>query len=241
MKQFDEHGSNLIFLISQPGPEASMLQRLLSRHPSVYSVPESWIMLHPLYALKRRGLETEFDAHRARSALDSFLSLLPGAEGDYVSALRAMARFLYGRALLNSGKSIFLDNTPRYYHVLAELRRVFPAAKFVFLLRNPLMALSSTVKNLPGGDIASLRETPEYTDLMKAPGEIHVALQTWGNDATVVRYEQLVTAPQETLKVLCLELGLQYDPVLATEDPSEVEDGLADDFLRVFCFAAPAR
>ena len=82
MKQFDEHGSNLIFLISQPGPEASMLQRLLSRHPSVYSVPESWIMLHPLYALKRRGLETEFDAHRARSALDSFLSLLPNFSKD---------------------------------------------------------------------------------------------------------------------------------------------------------------
>jgi tetratricopeptide (TPR) repeat protein len=227
MKQFDEHGSNLIFLISQPGPEASVLQRLLSRHPSVHSVPDSWIMLHPLYALKRRGLETDFDAHRARSALDSFLSRLPGNEGDYVSALRAMAKVLYERALFNSGKSIFLDNTPRYYHVLAELRQVFPAAKFVFLLRNPLMALAYTIKSLPGSDIARLRETPEYTDLMKAPVAIHAALRTWGNDATLVPYEQLVTAPQETVKALCLKLGLQYDPVLATVDPSEVEDGMA--------------
>lgn len=228
MKQFDERGSNLIFLIAPPGSGASQLQALLSNHPSVHSVPDSWIMLHPLYALKREGLEADYEAPRARSALDSFLSKLPGGEQDYIASLRAMASVLYSRALSISGKTLFLDNTPRYYHIIPELRRVFPRARFIFLLRNPLAALTSVLGSIPAEVSSKFKNTPDYADLKNAPSRILAALKSSGSEHVIVRYEQLQSNPQDTLQVLCQYLGLHYDAVMLSQQACGlVEIGIA--------------
>ena len=137
MIQFDDQGSNLIFLISLPRSGSTLLQRILGGHPDIATLAEPWVMLHPLYALKRAGIETEYDAVLAREALDDFLGQIDGGETAYVEGVRRFAGDLYARALARQGKRLFLDKTPRYYRIIPELRQVFPRAKFIILLRNP--------------------------------------------------------------------------------------------------------
>ena len=100
-------------------------------------------MLHPLYALRSSGFKAEFNEKLASNALTEFFKALPEGSDDYVAGLRRMFGYLYSRALEGSNKSHFLDKTPRYYFIIPELHRVFPEARYIILLRNPLAVLAS--------------------------------------------------------------------------------------------------
>src|SRR5262249_40497787 len=136
-------GENLIFAISQPRAGSTLLQRILAAHPSIFATAEPWLMLHPLYALRAQGHTADYNAEWARAALKDFCDNLEGGEQAYLEALRGMGVSLYNQALQRSGRPCFLDKTPRYYQICPELRRTFPEAKFILLLRNPLAVLSS--------------------------------------------------------------------------------------------------
>ena len=49
----DEYlGENLIFIISQPRSGSTLLQRMLSGNKDIKTSAETWLMLHPLYAVR---------------------------------------------------------------------------------------------------------------------------------------------------------------------------------------------
>ena len=188
-----------------------MLQKILGAHPEIHTVSEPWIALHPLFALRKEGFAADFDPAVAQVAVTEFLRKLPEGEEAYCEGLRRMLSHLYGRALEKSGKSIFLDKTPRYYFIIPEIRRVFPRARLVFLLRNPVAVLASVLetwcKKNPAVELSHSRH-----DLMTAPQLIISGIRQAGASAIVVRYEELVTAPEPAVRQLCDELGIVFHP-----------------------------
>ncbi len=198
----------LIFLISQPRAGSTMLQRILGSHPDVHTLPEPWIMLHPLYALRRNGITAEYNVDWAVNQSEAFLDQLPGGRDVLAEAQRRAYSYLYEQALISSGKLYFLDKTPRYYHVIPELYRVFPKAKFIFLLRNPLAVLASILKSWVGNDWAKLQRY-RY-DLADAPNLLMDGLQAKDVRHVLVRYEDIVTNPEETIKQLCSLLNISF-------------------------------
>ena len=212
MQDFDDLGSDLIFLVSLPRSGSTLLQRILGAHTEVATLAEPWLMLHPLYALKREGVDAEYDANLARQALDDFLTQIDGGEEAYIQGIRRFASDLYARALVTQGKSLFLDKTPRYYRVLPLLRRVFPRAKFVFLLRNPLAVLSSTLHTWFEDDPGRLQGTTNHRDLLEGPTLMLEGIAELGEDAITVRYEDLVADPERVVAALCARLCLEFDP-----------------------------
>jgi hypothetical protein len=188
----DKLGENLIFLISQPRAGSTLLQRILSGHSEIHTTAEPWIMLHPLYALKKNGLVAEYDSELARLGLKDFISQVPEGQELYFKALRHMGGTLYNRALEVSGKRFFLDKTPRYHFIIPELKAVFPKAKFIFLLRNPLAVLSSTLESWFQNNPESLKKSLNYFDLLKGPLHLIQGIQLLKGDAVVVKYEELV-------------------------------------------------
>jgi hypothetical protein len=204
-------GEGLMFLISQPRAGSTMLQRVLASHPDIHTVSEPWIALHPLFALREHGISGDFDSALARQALQEFLRPLPDGEKQYWRAVRRMLGYLYSCALEGSGKSIFLDKTPRYYFVIPELRRVFPDARFIFLLRNPVAVLASHLDTwLKSEDIARLSHSGH--DLLVAPRLIMEGIHSFGSAAIVVHYENLVSAPELEVRRLCEKLGIHFHP-----------------------------
>jgi hypothetical protein len=198
----------LIFLISQPRAGSTMLQRILGSHPEVHTLPEPWIMLHPLYALRRRGISAEYNVEWAVNQSEAFLDRLPGGRDVFTEAQRRAYSYLYEQALAASGKHFFLDKTPRYYHVIPELHHLFPKAKFIFLLRNPLAVLASILKSWVGDDWSRMLRYRH--DLMDAPGLMMAGLQVAGIGHAVIRYEDIVLNPEETINQLCNQLGISF-------------------------------
>ncbi|HZX30418.1 MAG TPA: sulfotransferase [Rhodocyclaceae bacterium] len=210
---FDRDGSQLVFLISLPRSGSTLLQRVLGGHPELHTVSEPWIMLHPLYALRWSGVQTEYDAPLARQALRDFLDELPEGEATYLQAVREMASVLYGAALQSSGKRLFLDKTPRYHHIIGDLHRVFPKAKFIFLIRNPLAVFASVLDSWFQNNPDALKATSDhYCDLRDGWHNILVGIREVGAAGITIRYEDLVQNPEKEVEALCRHLQVQMAP-----------------------------
>lgn len=220
-------GQQLIFIISQPRAGSTLLQRILAGHPEIHVTAEPWIMLHPLYALKRNGHSSEYNATLAKDALDDFLSTTDIGEDTYIKGLRRMASFIYNEALKKSGKTYFLDKTPRYYFIIAELYRTFPKAKFIFLLRNPLAVLSSILTTWVRENWDILADF-KY-DLLRAPQLIADGVDLLKRKVLVVHYEDLAANPEQTISSLCRYLKIKYYPEMLDYGLNAVPHGRMGD------------
>ncbi|MFZ7125417.1 MAG: glycosyltransferase [Desulfobacterales bacterium] len=202
-------GDNLIFLISQPRAGSTLLQRMLASHSEIHTTAEPWIMLHPVHALKSGGIQADYRSDLARKGLQDFLSPIPEGEALYIEALRGMSSLLYGRHLELSAKRFFLDKTPRYYQIIPELHRLFPKAHFIFIFRNPVAVLSSTLKTWLNNDPKRI-DPATRRDLFDAPMLLLKGIRSLKRSAIVVNYEDLVNYPEEEMHRICSRLGLSY-------------------------------
>ncbi len=203
-------GKKLIFIFSQPRAGSTLLQRILGAHPDIHTTAEPWIMLHPVYALKKSGFYSEFGSDTAYSGLNDFLGQTEEKEELYYKALRKMAATLYDGVLSPSGKSFYLDKTPRYYNIIPELIKLFPEAKFVFLLRNPFAVLSSTLATWYNNDYKALLKSVNKLDIYKAPAKLLEGINIMQDKAIKIHYEKLVLEPHTEIKLLCDKLGIKF-------------------------------
>ncbi|MDG2156058.1 MAG: sulfotransferase [Gammaproteobacteria bacterium] len=205
----DEYlGENLIFIISQPRSGSTLLQRMLSGNKDIKASAETWLMLHPLYAVRSEGIVTDYGARWAALALNEFLEHYTDGASVHDSAVRSWARVFYENALENGNGRIFVDKTPRYAMILPELLRLFPKARFIFLLRNPMAVLYSELNSFVKDDFNMLFEF--RTDLLDTPRQILNGIKQLGDAAIIVRYEALVANPELEMKRLCSGLGVEY-------------------------------
>ena len=211
MDDIKMQGENLIFLISQPRAGSTLLQRILENHLEIHTTPEPWLMLHPMYALRSNSYEAEYNHNLAQVAVNDFLQTLPKAEETYFEGIRRMHTYLYECALADSGKRYFLDKTPRYYHIIPELYRTFPKAKFIILLRNPLAVLSSIISTWVKKDWYKLSQHEH--DLITAPQLLINGIEVIGEEnCLVIQYEELLKSPESTVKTICKKLDIEFIP-----------------------------
>jgi hypothetical protein len=170
---------------------------------------ESWIMLHPIYGLRKSGIESEFQSDLAYKALDSFLELFPDHKGTYLKALRTMGLEIYNSTCKLLGTSHFIDKTPRYYFIIPELQQIFPQASFIILLRNPLAVLSSILNTFVDGNWIRMAKR-HYHDLLVAPELLIDGIHLLGGRAITIHYENLVINPTKTIDQLCKMLNLSF-------------------------------
>lgn len=213
MPNWSRLGRRLIFVISQPRSGSTLLQKVLGSHSAIHTLSEPWLALQPLFGLRESGIAADYSARLARIGVQDFLSHLPEGEEAYWDAVRLMLGHLYRRALEASGKTFFLDKTPRYYMILPELRRVFPEAHFVFLLRNPLAVLASVIDTwAPDDCVHCLR--PFRHDLVRAPGLIAQAIRQGSGKSAIIRYEDLASQPAQAVARLCGQLRIPFEPAM---------------------------
>ncbi len=201
-------GENLIFIISQPRSGSTLLQRILFGHPDIQTSAETWLMLHPVYALRNTGINTEYNSRFAAEGVREFLENYTSGKEIYLAAIRKWADTIYSDAINKNNKKYFLDKTPRYFHIIPELYTLFPKAKFIFLLRNPMAVLSSELDTYVKGNWPTLSVFRD--DLLHAPELILQGIELLGSNATTIHYEKFVTNPEESIKSLCEYLQISF-------------------------------
>jgi len=208
MVDFDS-GNRLIFLISQPRAGSTLIQRILGAHPEILTESEPWLMLHGVYGLKQTGHAAEYNAGLAFQGTQHFLDSNCEGRKTYLESLRMMYAHLYCFALAGNKERLFLDKTPRYYFIIPEIAEIFPSARFIILLRNPLAVASSIFQTWGVGRPGGLSEY--RCDLVLAPTLLLEGIRLLGNRAFVLRYEEFLSAPIERMTSICNFLGVDFD------------------------------
>ena len=224
----------LVFLIGPPRAGTTLLMRVLNATDQVWSRPEP----HLMGPLAHLGFydnvdRAPFDHIQAADAVRGFVADLPGGEADYLDALRAYADVLYGRMLATAPKNgagepprYFLDKTPANALVLPFLGKLYPHAKYVVLTRHPAAIFASFAESFFDGDYAAAAQfNPILTRYVPAMAAFLRQTQV---PLCHVRYEELVTAPEDTLQRISAYLDIPYDPGALDYKRKDVAAGLGD-------------
>lgn len=202
-----ELGENLVFLLGLPRSGTTLLSVLLNQHPDIHCPSEPWLML----ALEAIGRTPDTDPHDAAvlyHAMEEFLT-----EDESIEAARQYARYAYNAKLkANDGKKIFVDKTPRYYLIMPFIHRVFPRARYLLLLRNP-MDVAASMKNTWSFD---LRHEFEHKQDALGSVDLNYGLRQMmsfachpEHPAFFIRYEDLVRNPAKEMTKVFVNLGVR--------------------------------
>ncbi|MFT4563874.1 MAG: hypothetical protein ACI9BW_003634 [Gammaproteobacteria bacterium] len=222
-------GANLTFLVSLPRSGSTLLQRMVANHPDMHSAPEPWLMLPLAGALGGSLFSHNYELPLAKQAIEGFVNAFDGGENFLHRTIRRIADDLYKRILHGSGKSQFLDKTPRYFRIVEILAALYPDARFIILTRHPGAILSSMLRTWCNDSLVVMRNNAIYRDLIEGPAMLVAAKEQLGSRAINVSYEQLIGDTESTMRSICTHLGLTWSEfVLSYDDNDWPKHGFGD-------------
>ena len=203
-----------IFLISLPRSGSTLLQKILTTSPDIHSVSETWLMLPFAFMSRKEGVLTTYSHNTAFYALEDFVRNLPNGQKDFYTAIEKFSISLYSKTLPDANIKYFLDKTPRYYLIVSFLAEVFPAAKFIFLFRNPLEVLSSILSTWMNDRFFIYKH---YIDLFHGPHGLSNGHNMLRDRSIAINYKDLVESPEVELQRICSYLQISFDPSMLVD------------------------
>ena len=206
-------GTNLVFILSTPRAGSTLLAAMLGNHSQAYAPPEPWLLLplSTLYSPQAEITDT-YEHFLARIAWGSYME-----NRIFDDAARVFALSVYNALLQKSKKTIFIDKTPRYFHILPWLEQLFPRAKKIWLRRNPLDVIASC-KSTWGVSINEILGNPiSPISFDNTIGFSLLAEFFFDNkdNHLSIKYEDFVQDSTQVLNALCNFLGLSIEPEMA--------------------------
>lgn len=196
-----------------------MLGTMLGAHPACLVVPESRFKTD---VLRARGIpatpEEVLQTYRMigshsrfwRWGLVSKLVQTPPqkALGSYSDLLRWLVEE-YGKSADKRDGKIWVDHTTTNTHYLSTLFKLFPDAKAIHIIRDG-RAVAASIMPLDWGPNTVIAAAYWWCYHVSFGLAAESAL---GKDRVArVRYEDLVSSPEEEMKRLCIWLGLDFHP-----------------------------
>ena len=181
-----------VFVICSVRSGSTLLRVLLNSHPEICAPHE-----------------THFQKLRVSSTwLPAVKSL--GVNGlNLHDAEHLLWDRLLHRELTRSGKSIMVEKTPLNALNVDRLAAAWPDARFIFLLRHPLLTAQSW-QALHPDTMETLDDAIEHT-LRYMRGVEDARLRYPGLTLT---YEDLTTDPERETRRVCEFLGVEWDPAM---------------------------
>jgi hypothetical protein len=209
------NGPRPVFLVSLPRSGSTLLQKMLAVNPEVATAAEPWICLPLATMLDRTTIVAEYWHGTCHQALADLVGELPGGKPEFLRMLGTFVEELYRRIAGDSGASVFIDKTPRYYLIVPFLAEAFPTARFVFLFRNPVEVLASILKTWHKD-----RFGPElmgnWVDIVRGPSAMAEGYRLLGDRALGIQYSHLVAEPEAVVNEVCTHLEIAFSEDMLT-------------------------
>jgi hypothetical protein len=203
-----------IFALSRSG--STLVQRVIAAHEGVATTSEPWLLLPQVYSFKAGGVLAEYPHRTQVEAIEDFAAELPGGDAEYRREIHDFVLRLY-RSAAGPEARWFLDKSP-YSGIAAEVMRLFPEGRFVFLWRNPLAVAASNMATWEEPWKPTLFRQQLYVGLPRLVSAYREA----GERAHAARFEDLVAGDRGTWEALASYLGIEFDPT-SLERFAEVE------------------
>ena len=227
----------VVFLLSGPRSGSTLLRVMLAGHPALFCPPE----LHLLQFNSMRewhedlgrsylgeGLQRAFmevrhlDAEKAKALLDELVEMDAPVEQVYAMLQEDVA------------PRLLVDKSPTYASAIETLEhaeRLFDGAKYIHLVRHPYSTIESFMRNrferlVTSGEADSMALGEDVWAMCNA--NVHDFVKPMlASKHHLVKYEDLVSDPEKTMKALCAFIGIPYDPaVLKPYEGRRMTDGV---------------
>lgn len=200
-----------LFILSTPRAGSTLLQRILASHSEISTSPEPYLLLPLVYALKSKGLFAHYHQGYQAKGLNDFCEYLPEKQAGYDKAVKRFAENLYKKAANNH--SYFLDKTPSYDLIADDIFRIFPDAKFIVLVRNPIASIGSAVKLWGSGH---WRLYPVSDTMVLGLKNILTVAQKYKDRICLVNFETLTMDPENEVQRITTYLDLAFEPEMVS-------------------------
>lgn len=231
-----------IFIVGNSRSGTTMMLRLMNNHSQVHGInephfydghwtpsddgkavdrPQAEELLTKLITRQRDGFFAEVVPGKFESEVRKLLDELPAQFGRK----DVYAAFMAYETRLN-GKTIACEKTPQNIFYIADIKRHFPTAKIIVMHRDPRAVLLSQKrkwmrKNLgmagmPDKEVRRLRMNYHpYTIARLWNASFDAARRHAGDpDLVEVRFKDLTRKPEETLRHICRQVGIDFEPAM---------------------------
>src|SRR6266852_6689636 len=225
MESSAERINKPIFVLGSPRSGTSILTWCLGQHPNIIPQEESnWLGSFAIHAASGYQRGSARGAHGQLSAIgvrrEEFLALFGQTINELILSHRK--QFQMQRAQLgldvppftisrspNEPKSRWVDGTPEYSFYICGLRKLFPQALFVHLVRDVTAVVRSLLNFFPDGrNRLVANEQAAYEYWLRRVTSCVEAEQAYGPDVVYrMRYSDLVEQPESTMRSLLDFLG----------------------------------
>lgn len=189
-----------IFIVGMPRTGTTLLERVLGGHTQVASAGE----LNDFAS----ALSWESDHFFAGADDPRSVAKLSGV--DFASVGQ---RYLQRTARHRGARAFVIDKNPANFLNAGFIARALPEAKIICLVRNPMDACFSSLKELFAGD--AYPYSYDLVELADHYDEFHQSVAHWqqvlGSRFHVVQYEQLVATPEAVARAAMAFCGLAYE------------------------------
>ncbi|MBN4081094.1 sulfotransferase [Caldithrix abyssi] len=200
------YGERLIFVGGAPRSGTSLLQIILDSHPDIFGGPE-FDQISGIISL-RNAFHTSVSTGR----IDVFCNIQ-----DVDEAFRSLIEGLLLPVAKKNGCNLLSEKTPMNVLVFADLLEIFPAARFIHVVRDPRAVVSSMLQvaeryrskgEMPPPFIASIENAINTTREYASAG--FKATRLAPDRVWTIVYEKLVADPEKETKALCDYLGIPW-------------------------------
>jgi len=230
MESSAERINKPIFVLGSPRSGTSILTWCLGQHPNIIPQEESnWLGSFAIHAASGYQRGSARGAHGQLSAIgvgrEEFLALFGQTINELILSHRK--QFQMQRAQLgldvppftisrspNEPKSRWVDGTPEYSFYICGLRKLFPQALFVHLVRDVTAVVRSLLNFFPNGrNRLVANEQAAYEYWLRRVTACVEAEQAYGPDVVYrMRYSDIVEQPESAVTSLLGFLGEPYAP-----------------------------
>lgn len=217
-----------IFIVGFPRSGTTLLQALLATQEGLYSLPETHffsivssriktdendniesICLNEVFEKIKQMMGLEFP----RPVADKIIRMAEEKELSYKQLFEMIVfHYLYEQIdNYDSTRFRWIEKTPIHFYALERISTLYPAAKFVAIIRNPLPTINS------GRKIPCQRKDPLTVVALRWDGMARLIQgfrEKYPDRIYVLRYEDLVEDIEEQMSALCNFLGVEIRPEL---------------------------
>lgn len=199
----------LAFVVGFPRSGTTLLAGLLNSHSKICASPETQFYTQAMrcnrfrksdyapQALKRIYTSTRLSDLNIEPSKIEFL-----VNDSHNSLTDFFANLLNTYSERKKSCSIIVEKSPDHIKYLPQIINDFPRSKIIAITRDPRAAISSLTRTT-WNHRSTLNASLEFRFQMKQ-------LSLFRDKAHILRYEDLVTDPQATLKSICNYLKIRY-------------------------------
>ncbi len=205
------------FVVGVNRSGTTLLRLMLDAHPDLTIPPETHFVPEVIRLARRDGgtrvrMVRTMTRHPrwgdfgidARDLRARVAHIKPAKAGPVVRAFYE----LYAES---QGKARWGDKTPRYMRAMPRIEKALPEARFIHIIRDGRdVALSQSERALDGANVTLTESATRWQKRIQTAREHAAELVNYRE----VRYEDLVTKPEETLRGICDYIDLPFEPVM---------------------------